>query len=115
MEPILPILQKIKQSLETLIQLNKKLGNGGVNNALCNIANKVFPDNKQDFLPNLKATAFRAYLLGVNKRKRVYYDCNGKKGRKGDYGFHWHPNDTKSRLKWLDKQIAIETENLKNE
>jgi len=104
---MLPILQTMKKHLLHLIEEGVPHDS---HYGLCNVSMDCFNDLEN----HKKNTIFKAYLYEVNKRKRIFWNNNGEKGRriKGGYnffGFHWNPSDTKSRLKWLDKQIAIES------
>ena len=49
-------------------------------------------------------TYFNKYLK--DSKQRVFFNCYGAKTKKKDQ-FAWNPQDTQSRLNWLDEQIKL--------
>lgn len=48
---------------------------------------------------------FKKYYHRSKRGQTYYYDCVGEKNTESNQ-FGWHPQDIKSRLKWINKHIS---------
>lgn len=59
-------------------------------------------------LESMEYAKFKAYFNSYLKRtkQKVFFNCYGVKTKDKDQ-FAWNPQDTQSRLNWLDEQITL--------
>ena len=97
---ILEILKSIRKELKNRIH---KKGKGFIcPYALCRISNNIF------MFEDDNTYTFSDYLHNVSKNRKVFYTYKDKKTTLSSQ-FHWVQKNYWSRLKWLDKQIKIES------